>query len=179
MRKYLLIVAAVASATITSATSAAFAQDSSKTASPQNAQVPKKPKVWTNDDVGSLRSPADVYAQDEQKDAQQATPKQTAPSQGDAVQPAVPKPTTVHEADDLIARQKSDLVAAKGYVEDLKNQINDPTLSDKAKERLEWRLKSRSLTVDQIQTNLTELQKDRDALAKKSTENGSAGSAQP
>jgi hypothetical protein len=136
---------------------------------PQNQRdTTKKPKVWTDDNLSSLRSPADVYQDEQQKQKEaQDTAKEPGSAPPASTEPRTQSPKTVQDADAMIAKEQSDLAAAQDYVQQLKSQVNDPTLNDKEKERLQWRLKSRSLTADQLQSDLAELQKEKETLAKK------------
>jgi hypothetical protein len=174
MSKLLVLAAILGSSSLTLPRACAQSQPQDK---PENqTHTTKKPKVWTDDNLSSLRSPADVYHDEQQKQKEaQDTTKEAASAPPTSTEPRTQSPKTVQEADAMIAKEQSDLAAAQDYVQQLKSQVNDPTLNDKEKERLQWRLKSRSLTAEQLQSDLAELQKEKETLAKKAA----SGTATP
>lgn len=157
-------------------------QDASSSASKQSAQI-NKPKVWTDDNIGSVRSPSDLYQLQEAKAAQDTASKQAGSAQATAAPavkvegnlPNIPAPTTVAQADALIKQEQAELASQQEYVEETKKeQANAP---DSEKDRLGWRIKSRTEVMGRIQAEIAQLQAEKDALRKKPAgENG--GSAE-
>ncbi len=179
MRKRILLGALVAAAALTGP--AAFAQDSSpntQNASQQHPKKAKRPTVWTDDNINSVRSPSEIYQMQEEKKAGQEAAAKKASSEvqqeaAGTAGPNVPKPKTAKEADDMIAHDEQHLQTEQQYVEQTKEQLKDAPESDQA--RLHWRIKSRSQTISRLQSEIALLQKERDDLAKKANaENGSA-----
>jgi hypothetical protein len=83
--------------------------------SPQEKERPKRAKrVWTNDDVKELRTPADEYLRQREAAAQPqpegaATPEKPAPEeQGDGINDYVP-PKTVEEAEVRVADKRNEI----------------------------------------------------------------------
>ena len=116
MNNNFLLSAILASAAALGLSAPAFAQsDSQKKTTPakQTKPAPKPHKVWTDEEVGSLRSPADAYAEASERqnaqaaDAQQpGTANQTSTSK--QAQKGVPPPTltnpkSLEDADKMIA----------------------------------------------------------------------------
>lgn len=151
------------------------AQQQAATPAPAKPAPAKHAVVWTDDNIGSVRSSADNYqmAQAQDKAAQQTAAKQGASSQV-AADPSVPK--TVQQADSMIAAKSHDLAGEQSYLKDLQKQVSDPTITGIEKERLEWRLKSHTVTEQTLQSQVKQLQSDRDALAKKPAPSNSSSS---
>jgi hypothetical protein len=143
----------------------------------QTAQKAKKTKVWTDDNIDSLRSPSDTYQmQEEQERNAQKTAKQAA-STGTTSVPAGSQPKTVQQADSMIAEKQTLLASQKDYLQRLQKQVSDPETKGLEKTRLEWRLKSYTATTQHTQADLAQLQAEKDALAKKAAaEKGTDGS---
>jgi hypothetical protein len=143
------------------------AQGTSQLASKQPAhEAAKKPKVWTNDNIDSVRTPADDYQvqqQQEQQAAQAAAEKKAAQ---DAAVPG-PAPKTVQQADSMIAAKKGELANQQQYLQRLQKDLNNPKNSDLDKTRLDWRLKSHTASEEQTQAQLKQLEDQRAALEKK------------
>ncbi|HLW83546.1 MAG TPA: hypothetical protein VKS20_16020 [Candidatus Acidoferrales bacterium] len=167
----------------------AHAQEPSQSAAPQKQQekpapakaAPAKPaaKVWTDDDLTSLRSPADDYQieQQQEKQAQQAAAQQGASKQpAAAVDPSMPK--TVQQADSMIADKSRYLTSEQDYLQRLQQKLKDTSVTGIEKERLEWRLKSHTVTTQTLQSQIKQLEADKAALTKK-TASGNSNSAPP
>jgi len=136
----------------------------------------KKAVVWNDDNIGSVRSSADTYqiAQAQQEEAQKAAAKQ-----GDANQPPANSsaPKTAEQLDSMIASKSHDLAGEQDYLKNLQKQVSDPTVTGTDRQRLEWRLKSHTVTEQTLQSDIKQLQADKDALAKKQA--ASSSSSQP
>jgi len=165
----------------------AFAQQPAQAPAAQKQQgkpAPAKPaaKVWTDDDLSSLRSPSDDYQieQAKEKEAQKAAAQQTPSTQIAAVDGS--KPKTVQQADGMIADKQHILSSEQDYLQRLQKQANDPSAVGLEKKRLEWRLQSHAATAQHLASEIKQLQADRDALAKKAPAaagNSSSSAAQP
>lgn len=157
-------------------------QQASQTAAPQKQEAKPTPaktaKVWSDDDLSSLRSPADNYQieQTKEKEAQKAAAQQA------STQTAVAdgsKPKTVQQADGMIADKQRTFASEQEYLQQVKQQANDPSVSGLEKKRLEWRLESHTATAQHLASEIKQLQADRDALAKKPAASSSAPATPP
>jgi hypothetical protein len=91
----------------------------------------KTHKVWTNDEMNSLRSPADTYAQEKEAQAAAAAsakaapankqPAPASPPQGGP--PALANPRTADEADKMIAWENRDIAAQEEMVTSLRKEL--------------------------------------------------------
>lgn len=136
----------------------------------------KKAVVWNDDNIGSVRSSADNYqiVQTQQAEAQKAADKQSASNQPAADSSGA---KTAEQLDSMIASKSHDLAGEQDYVKNLQKQVADPTLTGTDRQRLEWRLKSHTVTEQTLQSDIKQLQTDKDALAKKQA--ASSSSSQP
>jgi len=148
------------------------------------AKAPKKKAVeWTNDNIASVRSPADDYAIQEQETqahavaAKQASADKTAADQAqtDALPPDL-TPKSAAEADAMIAREKSEIASEQQYVAQTKKDLVTAPESQKA--RLQWRVESRGQIIERLQHNIVELEKRKAAFAKSGNETASATPSQ-
>jgi hypothetical protein len=166
---------AVALFAVALAGSSAVAQDAAPSSAKPQAQTAaqKKPKVWTDDNIDSVRTPADDYQiqqqiqQQEQQQAQQAA-AQKAAAQAAAV--SGPTPKSVKQADSMIAAKKRDLADQQQYMQRLQKDASNPNNSDVEQMRLNWRVKSHTASEEQTQAQLKQLENERAALAKKEAE---------
>lgn len=111
---------------------------------------PKAKKVWSNEDVTSLRHPADVYEEKKRKQAeeeaakakQQSAPGKAAPqSSGEkAASPAdAYLPKTVEEAEKRIAEKREEIQFQTEYIERLRDAVANAD-SDLARAALQKKL---------------------------------------
>jgi colicin import membrane protein len=180
MEKSWLVAVGIAAA-LALAGSSAFAQEAAQTAPKQQAQeqAGKKPKVWTDDNIDSVRTPADDFQiqQDKEQEAQQAAAKKAAAqAAAQAAAKAGPTPKTVTQADSMIAQKKSDLANQQAYLQRLQKDMNNPGNSSLEQTRLDWRLKSHSASAEQTQAQLKQLEDEKAALAKKEADEKAAAS---
>lgn len=147
---------------------------SAQTPSQNNSQQPPKKakaaKVWTDDNIGSVRTAADDYEiqqQQEQEAQQQAAAKQAADQKAAAAPPTWPKPKTIQEADQMIAQKQHFLTSEQGMVQELQKQLQDPTVTGFQRTRVEWRLKSHTVTSQQARDAVNQLEQDKKDLEKK------------
>jgi hypothetical protein len=156
--------------------------DSQKPAPRAGRQKPasKSRKVWTNDDVSSVRSPADSYvdAKYTQADgtADSKQPAAAKPAQH-AAAPALSNPKTVDDADKMIAWEKRDVDAQTEYVELVKKQIEEAPQEDK--ERLKKVLQERMQILADTRSEMETLVKQKKELQKKPGANSNDAAAQP
>ena len=148
---------------------AAQAQNNSQNAASQTEQKPaaKSHKVWTSDDMGSLRSPADVYLENEQKKAADdaaaaklaAENKQAAAGATPVKKPQPPRlsnPKTAQAAEDMIAWEDRDIQSEVEYIAQLKQQL--PNETPDRKPRIEK-------LIQQHEQQLAETRQERAGLA--------------
>jgi len=162
------------------------AQDSQDAKSPQatakDSSSTKKHRVWTDDEVSTLRTPADNYV--DQKQAAEAAnaaaaaaaaehakskPKSDKPVGGPS---RLSNPKSPDDADRMIAWENRDVDAQQEFVDKLRTELQQATPEDR--DRLEKNLTQR------IQI-LEEIKKERDALAaqKKELEKKASSTAKP
>ncbi|HWG59223.1 MAG TPA: hypothetical protein VN661_09265 [Candidatus Acidoferrales bacterium] len=111
----------------------AGAQQDTASKAPAAQQVKKASheKVWTDDDLTSLRSPADIYREQQQEAAAKAAAaaraavaKPPAPAKpANHAPPALSNPKTVQSADSMIAWENRDISAQQEYVERLQKEL--------------------------------------------------------
>lgn len=155
----------------------AYAQDAAQAApnppAQSSASAKPKVKVWTDDNIDSLRTPADDYQiqqRQEQQAQQAATQKAAAEAAADASATAGPAPKSVTQADSMIAAKKQALSEQQGYLQRLQKDLNNPNNSAFDQMRLNWRMKSHTASAQQTQDQLKQLEDERAALAKKEAE---------
>ena len=143
--------------------------------------APAKPhKVWTDDDVSTLRTPADRYA--DEKDAQDAAAAAAAarakeasatpaakPNLPAGVKPAakaLSDPKSTEEADKMIAWQTRDVDAQSEYISKIQEQLStasgperDHLLAEKA--RMEGVLDKTQQELKTLKTQKVELDKPK------------------
>ena len=153
---------------------------SEKVTDPPKAAPAKPHKVWTDDDVTTLRTPADHYA-DHQEAAQEeataaaktkadAAKSATAPaSYPEGVKPAhaaLSDPKSTEEADKMIAWEKRDLDAQSEYIRQMQERASnssgaerDHCLAEKA--RMEGVMAQTQQEVKALKTQRAELEKPK------------------
>lgn len=132
----------------------------------QQTQSGKNGKLWTDDNIDSVRSPDEIYLKEQEAAKEKLEAEQEAAKKLSALKGCSGGPTvkSIQQADEMIAQDKQDLKAQKDYIKQIEDELaNDPNAD---KERLEWRIESRSGTAARIEEEITSLQKQRDALAK-------------
>lgn len=163
----------------------AFAQSNSQKKTPPAKQAkaaPKPHKVWTDDEIGSLRSPANAYLDAKYSqaartgDSEQPEPAAAKPKPHTA-SPALSNPKTVDDADKMIAWEKRDVDAQTEYVERLKKQIEEAPQEDK--ERLKKVLQERIQILADTRGEMETLVQQKKELQKKAAANSNSAAAQP
>jgi hypothetical protein len=115
-------------------------QPASQEASPSDANAPKKRKVWTNDDVVLLRTPADNYLveQEAKKAAEgEAAAKPTVkPKATGAATTEIKLPTSREETELLIKNKEQDITDDQASLVSLNAEMtNTPDEQKKAKQK--------------------------------------------
>lgn len=180
MRKRLLFAAVILLGTA----GLAAAQTPSQNESQQPAKKAKPAKVWTDDNIGSVRSASDDYIieqQNEKQAEQQAAAKQATDQKAaaaDASAPTTwPKPKSIQEADQMISQKQQFLSSEQDTLKQLQSQVNDPTVTGFERTRVEWRLKSHTVTAQQARDAVKQLEDDKKELEKKEAEKKDSGSS--
>lgn len=124
----IIITAAVVSGASLTATAQ---QQTSQTEAPRKQEAKPAPaktaKVWSDDDLTSLRSPADMYKQEKEEQAAQAAAAAKAAAPAKTGEPAWSKVWTVKTPDDAqkaIDWDNRDIAAQQQYADRLKNQLD-------------------------------------------------------
>lgn len=144
------------------------------------ASKPHSHKVWTNDDVNSVRSPADIYVDAKYTQAAGSAASEQ-PAAGKPAKhvasPALSNPKTLGDADKMIAWEKRDVDAQTEYVELLKKQIEEAPQEDK--ERLKKVLQERIQILADTRGEMETLVEQKKELQKKAAANNNSAAAQP
>jgi len=142
MKTSMLMSVIVAGAVALGVSSAAFAQDNSQKSAtpvkhrkPANPQAPaaKTHKVWTEDDLARVRTPADRYAEKESAQVQAATTAQqaeaTEQSSATAAKPQKTAPlahaNSADDADKKIAWEQRDIEGQEEFIDGLRQELRD------------------------------------------------------
>ena len=185
MKNTFVCSAILASAAVLGLSSAAFAQSDP----PQNAarakqhkQAPKKEKVWTNDDLGSVPAPAatkqDQTAQSGASEQPAAANQAVDSTQSKVARPfAFTNPKSVEDADKSIAWENRDIQAQQDFLAKIKREIDQAPADQK--DRLTKLLEFRTQVLADTQTELKNLQEKKKDLEKPPADNAAASSEQP
>ena len=146
------------------------------TAAPKKAAakpgVKKARKIWTDDDVASLRSPAEIYTEEKEAQAAEtarlamlaAAAKQAPPakvSKPVGGPPALANPKAVGDADKMIAWEDRDIEAQQEFIDHLRKELEQAPADQR--ERLQTFLQEHI-------ANLEVTRKEREALVEKKKE---------
>lgn len=174
MEKSTVLAAAVLVALVL-AGSSARAQNAKPIAPAQETSTAKTPRVWTNDNIASVRTASDDYQiqQAREKEAQEAAAKKAAAQAARAVGP---KPKSIKQADSMIAQKKRHLANQQAYLQRLQKDMNNPGNSSVEQMRLNWRLKSHTASEKRTQADLAKLEAEKTSLAKKEAAEKAAAS---
>ncbi|MGH9734804.1 MAG: hypothetical protein ACRD8A_09475 [Candidatus Acidiferrales bacterium] len=132
----------------------------------QSTHTSKDGKLWTDDNIDAVRSPDEIYLKQQELAKEKLEAEKEAAKKLSSLQvcSAGPIVKTIQQADEMIAQDKQDLKAQKDYIKQMEDQLAGDPNADK--QRLEWRIESRSATAARIQEEITGLQKQRGVLAK-------------
>ena len=189
MRNSSLFRAMVASAMVLGLSVAARAQgDSQKPAQPAQKQKHKQNqtpavkthKVWTDDELPSLRTAADTYIEIQDAQTVEAASKQAAASaqQAAASKPAphaaplkLSNPKTVDDADNMIAWEQRDIDSQQEYVGRLQQEL--AAAPPDQKERLQNLIQERTQIIAGTRQEQAGLIAQKKALQKKTSSGAS------
>jgi small-conductance mechanosensitive channel len=186
MKHQIFLTLGCAAVLVAAAGAPALAQDaqngqSLQAATKASSATSKKHKVWTDDDVSTLRTPEDNYV--EQKQAAEAAtvaanataaqakskPKTDKPVGGP---PALSNPKSPEDADRMIAWESRDVDAQQEYIDKLRTQLEQASPEDR--DHLENNLAKHIQMLEQTK-------KERDALVtqKKELQKKAGSEAKP
>lgn len=147
--------------------------------------APAKPAVvWTDDNISSVRSAADAYAEQKRAAEAAAAAAQAAnaakpapkPSPKDHTPPSLSNPKTVEAADGMIAWENRDIAAQQQFLQELQKRIDSAPPDQIA--RLQQNLQAHAQTLAETQKERDTLVTQKQQLEKKAAA-GSAASSQP
>lgn len=191
IRREALLTASVVLALSCGAASAQQSQSSSTDSSQKQAATVQKskpasaktPKVWTEDDIASVRTPADDYMDQERAQApeapaaaNQSQPATAKSGQQPTAPPALSNPKTAEDADKMIAWEQKDVNAQQQFINDLKQQVDAarPDQKDRLQKLLQQHINNLAVTQKELQA----VQAQKEALEKKPAP-GSNSTQQP
>jgi hypothetical protein len=172
------------SATALGLSSSAFAQsDSQKSATPpkQHKQAPKKEKVWTNDDFGSVPTPSAKENQTASTAASEQPVAANQPAHANQRKgggpPVLTNPKSLEDADKMIAWENRDIAAQEEFLEKVKREIDEAPADQK--ERLTKLLQERTQILANTRNELKNLEKKKKDIEKPPAENAAAAAEPP
>jgi hypothetical protein len=193
MKKRLLFRVAVITVAAAAATGVNYAQDATKAAgqksssAAQQKTTSKHRKVWTDDDLGSLRRAGSITVAAAQTPTIPASPEATpaaAPKQTQARKPSVPgktaalsNPKTVDEADGMIAWEQRDIDSQQQDVDRVQAELDQAPPDQKG--RLQKVLAERQQTLADTRREQQDLIAQKKLLHKKSSADTSVAARQP
>src|SRR5260370_19280640 len=136
-------------------------------------------KVWTKDDLVSLRRAADIYVDAKYTQAADTDGSKQSAAANPAkhvAAPALSNPKTVEDADKMIAWEKRDVDAQTEFVEQLKKQIDEAPPEDK--ERLTKLLQERTQILADTRAEMETLAGQKKELQKKPAADSNTAAAQ-
>jgi hypothetical protein len=158
--------------------------DAGTTPAKQRKATAKTHKVWTEDDLGTVRRPADAYADKEAAQAQAAAPTQAADAakQASASKPDKPKiaplahANSVDDADKKIVWEERDIQGQEEFIARLQEELGQA--SPDRKEHLQQVIEEHKQILADTRKELEGLKAQRKQLEKPGAPNVTA-SAQP
>lgn len=149
---------------------------SSQAAAKDSSSAPKKHKVWTDDEVSTLRTPADDYV--EQKQAAESAASAAAVAAAEQAKskpksekvvtpPRLSNPKSPEDADRMIAWENRDVDAQTEYVDKLRTQLEQASPEDR--DKLEKSLAARIQIVEDTKKERDALVTQKKGLEKKAT----------
>lgn len=138
----LVISAAVLALALASSAQQAAQNSAHSSASKRKTAAPKpKTKVWTDDNIGSVRTPADNYEERQEaradlKEASATQPVGSSQTTGSAQQPKdhpplLSNPKTVDSADQMIGWEDRDIAAQTEFIGNLQQELASAPPQDK------------------------------------------------
>jgi hypothetical protein len=115
-------------------------QPASQQTSPSDPPAAKQRKVWTNDDVVLLRTPADNYLVEKEArgaaEAEAAAKSAAQPKAGGEAPPEIKLPTSIEETQLLIKNKEQDITDDQATLVSLNTELaNEPDERKKAKQK--------------------------------------------
>jgi hypothetical protein len=179
---FLFSVILACAAAVGLATPARAQSDAGTTPAKHRKAAAKTHKVWTEDDLGTVRKPADIYADKETEQAQAAT-QQAAVVKETSAAPAKPSKTpplahanSVDDADKKIAWEERDIQAQEEFIDRLQQELGQA--SPDRKEHLQQVFEEHKQILADTRKELEGLKAQRKQLEKPGAPNVTA-SAQP
>lgn len=124
---------------------------------------PKAKRVWTNDDVTTLRQPSDVYAEEKRLKAEEAAAKakEKPAAGGAAAQKPVSRedkilPKTLEEAEKRVAGKVYEIEQEQEYIERLRSEFAEAT-TDEARAAHQKRLDAALALLEESQSELKKI----------------------
>ena len=160
------------------------AQDATK--QPGQKAPPKPHKVWTEDDLGTIRRRGDVTVAAAQNPtipasaeaAPAPTPAATSSSTAQATgKKALSNPKTAEEADSMIVWEQRDIDSQQQYVDQVQQQLDQAPAEQK--EHFQKILAERQRVLADVRREQQDLIAQKKTLQKKSADTSVAASAQP
>ncbi len=136
--------------------------------------TPKKTKVWTNEDLDSLRSPADVYLEEkatkaarEAKSSDVAVKEQPVPASPEPKSnpPRLSNPKTVEDADGMIAWEQRDIDSQEENIVRLQKELDEAPAEEK--QHLQELIKDRMQIIAETKVEQQGLIQQKNELEKK------------
>jgi len=193
MKKGLLFRVAVISVAAAAATGVNYAQDAAKPAgqksssAAQRKTASKPHRVWTEDDLGSLRREGSISVAAAYTPTIPASPDAApapAPKQTQASKPSAPgkaaalsNPKTVDEADGMIAWEQRDIDSQQQYVDGVQTELDQAPPDQKG--RLQKVLAERQQTLADTRREQQDLIAQKKLLQRKSSADTSVAARQP
>jgi hypothetical protein len=186
LRSMLVVSVAVASADLIYGQDAAK-QTGQSASSARQQKTPSKPhKVWTDDDLGTIRSRGDITVAAAQNptipatvDANQspAAPAKPSVAAQPAGKPALSNPKTAEEADGMIAWEQRDIDSQQEYVDRVQEQLDQAPADQK--EHFQKLLAERQQILADVRREQQQLIAQKKQLQKKSGDSSVASSQSP
>jgi len=192
MKKGLLLRSTILTSATLFAASLTYAQDAPKqsgqsASSARQQKAASKPrKVWTDDDLGSIRRRGDITVAAAQNPAMPvsadaaaapAPAAKTSAAAQPAGKPALSNPKTAEEADSMIAWEQRDIDSQQEYVDRVQEQLDQAPPGQK--EHFQKILAERQQILADTRREQQQLTAQKKSLQKKSAGGSSVASAQP
>jgi hypothetical protein len=185
----ILVIAAgfAAAPGLASAQETAPSPQSAASEKPESKSGPQKVrKVWTNDDIGSVRSPADIYTEEKQTQASRTSPAAKPASSNDKPAPAPPQPggppaltnpKTADQADSMIAWENRDIEAQQGTIARMQKELDEAP--PERREALQKSLQQHMQVLAETRKELEALQAKKEELQNPPSTGSSAPADKP
>ena len=178
MKRKIFVTFGCAAILFAATSTSSLAQDAQTSQAPaKDSSAPKKHKVWTDDEVSTLRTPEDNYIEQKQAAEAAAAAAQQAKSTPKSEKhvgaaPALSNPKSPEDADRMIAWENRDVDAQQELIDKVRTQVEQAT--PETREALEKDLAKHIKMLE-------DTKKERDALVtqKKELEKKASPEAKP